>query len=233
MTPGQANASLWWLSAAAAAGLVAHLVLVFGFTPDDDLMGFVQKIMYLHVPSIWITYLAFFIVFACSIAYLWKRDAAFDRVARASAELGVLFCGMALLTGAIWGRPTWGTYWVWDARLTTTLLLFLIFVGYLLLRAFAPPGERQARLAAVIGIVGFLDIPLIHVSVEWWRTLHQPSTLFKLGAEGAPKPSLPPQLMWPLLTGLAALTVLYAALLLYRIGLAQSEDRLAARLAGE
>jgi heme exporter protein C len=225
-----------WARSAAAIGvaaLLAHLFLVFGFTPDDDLMGFVQKIMYLHVPSIWVTYLAFFIVFACSIAYLWKRDGAFDRVARSSAELGVLFCGVALATGAIWGRPTWGTYWVWDARLTTTLLLFLIFVGYLLLRAYSPPGERQARTAAVIAIVGFLDIPLIHVSVEWWRTLHQPSTLFKLGAEGAPKPALPAQLLWPLITGLAALTIVYAALMLYRVGLAEREEKLALRLAGE
>jgi len=221
------------LSLIALVGLAAQFALVFGFTPDDDLMGFVQKIMYVHVPSIWVTYLAFFIVFACSIAYLWKRDSAFDRVARASAELGVLFCGAGLVTGAIWGRPTWGTYWVWDARLTTTLLLFLIFVGYLLLRAYSPPGERQARTAAVIAIVGFLDIPLIHVSVEWWRTLHQPSTLFKLGAEGAPKPAMPAELLWPLLSGLLVLTLVYAALMLVRVGLAEREDRLALRLAGE
>jgi heme exporter protein C len=221
------------IAAIGAVALVAHLTLVFGFTPDDDLMGFVQKIMYLHVPSIWVAYLAFFIVFACSIAYLWKRDSAFDRVARASAELGVLFCGAALATGSIWGRPTWGTYWVWDARLTTTLLLFLIFVGYLLLRAYSPPGERQARSAAVVAIVGFLDIPLIHVSVEWWRTLHQPSTLFKLGAEGAPKPAMPPELLWPLFSGLVALTIVYAALMLFRVGLAAREERLALRLAGE
>jgi heme exporter protein C len=223
-------AGLAWLSGLGLGGLA---LWVFAFTPEDDLMGFSQKIMYLHVPSIWTTYLSFFVVFACSIAYLWKRDPGFDRVARASAEIGVLFCAMGLVTGSIWGRPTWGTYWVWDARLTTTLLLFLIYMGYVLVRAFAPPGERQARLAAVIGIVGFLDIPLIHVSVEWWRTLHQPSTLFKLGERGAPKPAMPAELLMPLLLALVVMTLLYGALLLYRLGLAEREEELAARMAGE
>lgn len=221
---------LAWLS---GIGLGVLALWVFAFTPEDDLMGFSQKIMYLHVPSIWTTYLALFVVFGCSIAYLWKRDPGFDRVARASAEIGVLFCAMGLVTGSIWGRPTWGTYWVWDARLTTTLLLFLIYMGYVLLRAFAQPGERQARLAAVIGIVGFLDIPLIHVSVEWWRTLHQPSTLFKMGEAGAPKPAIPPELLAPLLLGLVVMTIFYAALLRYRLGVEEWNEALAARLAGD
>ena len=122
---------------------------------------------------------------------------------------------------------------MWDARLTTTLLLFLIYVGYVLLRAFAPPGERQARLAAVIGIVGFLDIPLIHVSVEWWRTLHQPSTLFKMGEAGEPKPAMPAELLAPLLLGLVVMTLFYVALLLFRLRLEERQEALAARLAGE
>jgi len=222
-----------WLGASAALSLIGLAVLVFGFTPQDDLMGFSQKIMYVHVPSIWAAYLAFFFNFAFSIAYLWKRDGAFDRVARASAEIGVLFCGTGLVTGAIWGRTTWGAYWVWDARLTTTLLLLLIFVGYVLLRAFAPPGERQARMAAVVGIVGFLDIPLIHVSVEWWRTLHQPSTVFKVGEEGTPKPSMPPELLTPLVIGGLVMVLVFAALLLHRLELERRQEALAARLAGE
>ena len=160
------TAKLAWATGIAMAALA---VLIFGFTPNDDLMGFSQKIMYIHVPSIWVTYLAFFVVFVCSIGYLWKRTPEFDRVAKSSAEIGILFCAMGLITGSIWGRPTWGTFWVWDARLTTTLLLFLIFMGYVLLRAFSPPGEKQARLAAVIGVIGFLDIPLIHLSVRSWR----------------------------------------------------------------
>ena len=104
----------------------------------------------------------------------------FDRIAKSSAEIGLLFCALVLISGAVWGRPTWGTYWVWDARLTTTLLLFLIFMGYFLLRMSTEDRDKESRLAAVIGIIGFLDIPIIHKSVEWWRTLHQPTTLFKL-----------------------------------------------------
>ena len=222
-------AAFGWIS---LAGMAVAGLIVFGFTPDDKLMGFSQKIMYLHLPSIWVTYLSFFIVFFCSIGYLWKRTPGFDRVAGAAAEIGVVFCGVGILTGAIWGRPTWGTYWVWDARLTTTLLLFMIFIGYVILRAFADPGEKQARLAAVIGIVGFLDIPLIHLSVQWWRTLHQPSTVFKLGAEGQPKPAMPMELLYPLLLSLAVMTLFYVFLMLYRLRVEEREERLAEQLAG-
>ena len=218
---------------ASLLGSVALGLWVFLFTPNDELMGVTQKIMYIHVPSIWITYLAFFVVFFCSVGYLWKRTEGFDQVAKSSAEIGVLFCGLGLITGAIWGRPTWGTYWVWDARLTTTLLLFLIYVGYVLLRAFAQPGERQARLAAVIGIIGFLDIPLIHVSVQWWRTLHQPSTMFKVGAAGQPKPAMPPELLWPLLVGVVVMTLIYVFFLLWRLQIDADEVALEERLAQE
>jgi heme exporter protein C len=219
---------LGWLSLAGLAGLG---VLVFAFTPQDRYMGFSQKIMYIHVPSMWVAYLAFFIVFFCSIGYLWKRSAAFDRVAKCSAEVGVLFCGLGLLTGAIWGRPTWGTYWVWDARLTTTLILLLIYAGYVLLRAFAGVGEQQARLAAVLGIVGFLDIPLVHVSVQWWRTLHQTSTLFKVDTAGVPKPAMPMELLAPLLAGLGVITIFFAFLLLYRLRVEARVEALERRLA--
>ena len=212
-------------------GLAALGLLVFAFTPSDEYMGFSQKIMYIHVPSMWVAYLAFFIVFFCSIGYLWKRSDGFDRVAKCSAEIGVLFCGLGLLTGSIWGRPTWGTYWVWDARLTTTLILLLIFAGYVLLRAFAAPGEQQARLAAVLGIVGFLDIPLIHVSVQWWRTLHQTSSVFKVDSAGAPKPAMPFELLAPLLLGLLVATIFYSFLLLYRLRVDGSVEALQRRLA--
>lgn len=221
-------AALGWLS---LAGLLTMGVWVFGFTPDDALMGFSQKIMYLHVPTVWVAYLAFFLVFFASVGYLWKRSEGMDRLARSAAEIGVVFCGLVLVTGSIWGRPTWGTYWIWDARLTTTLLLFIVFVGYVLLRAFAGPGEQQARLAAVIGIVGFLDIPLIHVSVQWWRTLHQPSTVFKVGAEGTPKPAMPLEMLAPMLLTAVVLVVFFTFLLLYRLRLAEQTDELEERLA--
>jgi heme exporter protein C len=187
--------------------------------------------MYLHLPSIWVAYLSFFIVFYCSIAYLWKRSEGFDRVARAGAEIGVIFCGLAIVTGAIWGRPTWGTYWVWDARLTTTLLLFMIFAGYVVLRAFTDPGEKQARLAAVIGVIGFLDIPLIHLSVQWWRTLHQPTTMFKMGGGGQPKPAMPTELLTPLILSLILMTIFYGFLMLYRLRVEIESEHLAEQLA--
>ena len=129
-------ASRWklFLEWGSILSLIACAYWIFMLTPIETSQGFSQKIMYLHVPTVIVTYLAFFIVFAFSIAYLWKRDLMFDRIAKSSAEIGLLFCALVLISGAVWGRPTWGTYWVWDARLTTTLLLFLIFMGYFLLR---------------------------------------------------------------------------------------------------
>ena len=177
--------------------------------------GFPQKIMYLHVPTFIATYLAFFVVFAFSIAYLWKRDLMFDQIAKVSAEVGLIFCALLLITGAIWGRPTWGTYWVWDARLTTTLLLFLIFMGYLLLRMSVNDRDKEARLASVLGIIGCLDIPIIHKSVEWWRTLHQPSTLFKVES-GKASPSISPELFTPLIASIIVMLLFYLYLLLLR-----------------
>jgi heme exporter protein C len=205
---------------------------VFLFTPIELEQGFVQKIMYIHVPSVIVTYFAFFVTFACSIAYLWKRILTFDRIAKVSAEIGLLFCAMVLITGAVWGRPTWGTYWVWDARLTTTLLLFLIFVGYFLLRASVFDRDKQARFASVVGIIGFLDIPIIHKSVEWWRTLHQPSTLFKV-QDGAAKPAMPPELLYPLIGCMLAMLLFYGYLLLLRWQMEDTHDQLQEAMAQE
>ncbi|MBF0287382.1 MAG: cytochrome c biogenesis protein CcsA [SAR324 cluster bacterium] len=205
--------------------LLGCAIWIFYGTPTESEMGFVQKIMYLHVPSVIVAYAAFFVVFAFSIAYLWKRDIMFDQIAKSSAEIGEVFCALVLITGAIWGKPTWGTYWVWDARLTTTLLLFLIFAGYFLLRSFTRERERAARLAAVLGIIGFLDIPIIHKSVEWWRTLHQPTTLFKVEAAEA-KPAMPMELLLPLLVTMGAMLLFYVYLLLLRIQMEQQYDTL-------
>ena len=205
---------------------------VFVLTPTETEQGFVQKIMYIHVPSVIVTYLAFFVTFAFGIAYLWKRLLVFDRIAKVSAEIGLIFCAMVLLSGAVWGRPTWGTYWVWDARLTTTLLLFLIFLGYFLLRLSVQDREKEARFASVLGIIGFLDIPIVHKSVEWWRTLHQPSTLFKV-QEGAAKPAMPPELLYPLLASMFAMLLFYGYLLLLRWQMEENQDQLHEALAQE
>ncbi|MBT5795262.1 MAG: cytochrome c biogenesis protein CcsA [Deltaproteobacteria bacterium] len=206
-------------------GLLSCGLWVFLKLPIETSQGFPQKIMYLHVPSVITTYLAFFVVFVYSIAYLWKRELMFDQIAKASAEVGLVFCVLVLITGAIWGKPTWGTYWVWDARLTTTLLLFLIFMGYFLLRMSVNDRDKEARLASVLGIIGFLDIPIIHKSVEWWRTLHQPSTLFKVDS-GEAKPSMPPELLYPLLASTLVMLAFYLYLLLLRYQTEKRTDRL-------
>ena len=196
-------------------GLVGCGLWIFLKLPIEISQGFPQKIMYLHVPTFIATYLAFFVVFAFSIAYLWKRDLMFDQIAKVSAEVGLIFCALLLVTGAIWGRPTWGTYWVWDARLTTTLLLFLIFMGYFLLRMSVNDRDKEARLASVLGIIGCLDIPIIHKSVEWWRTLHQPSTLFKVES-GKASPSIPLELFYPLIATTIVMLLFYLYLLILR-----------------
>lgn len=194
--------------------------------------GFSQKIMYIHVPSVIVTYVAFFVVFACSIAYLWKRELVFDQIAKCSAEIGLIFCAMVLLSGMIWGRPTWGTYWEWDARLTTTLLLFLIFSGYQLLRSFSTDRDKEARIASVLGIIGFLDIPIIHKSVQWWRTLHQPTTMFKV-SDGQAKPPIDDALMYPLMFSMLAMLLFFGYLLMLRYTLEKRQHELHQLLADE
>ena len=179
--------------------------------------------MYLHVPSVWVAYLAFGVVFVASIVYLARRASGADRLAHASAEVGLLFTGITIASGAIWGKPTWGTWWTWDARLTSVAILFVLYAGYLLVRGMVDDPERGARYAAVVGIVAALDIPLIHFSVYWWRTLHQPPSLLKPGA-----PTMPPEILAALLVNFAAFTLLYVYFVTKRAGLlAREEEALA------
>lgn len=207
---------LGWM---ALAGIGLGLLAGFGYAPREVTQGNVQRIMYLHVPSILTAYLAFAVVFVASLAYLASRRGSWDRLAWASAELGVLFTGLTLVSGAIWGKPTWGTWWTWDARLTSTAVLFVIYVGYLLLRSMVDDVERGARYAAVVGIIGFLDIPIVHFSVKWWRTLHQPATL--LGPEPAP---MSPPILTALVVNLAGFLLLYSYFLAKRVALLRLEE---------
>jgi len=210
------TAVLGWLAALALAlGLVLGLLVA----PRELTQGNVQRIMYVHVPSVWVAYLAFGVVFVASIAYLWKRAAGADRVAHASAEVGVVFTGITIASGAIWGKPTWGTWWTWDARLTSTAVLFLVYVGYLLLRGMVDEPDRRARAAAVVGILGAANIPIVHFSVKWWRALHQPSTI--LGPE--PSPIATP-IAATLLVNWIAFTLLFAYLLTARMEIARFEE---------
>ena len=192
------------LGAVTVVGLVAGLVMAFGIAPREATQGNVQRIMYLHVPSVWVAYLAFAVVLVASIAYLARRSEGADRLAHASAEVGVLFTGLTIATGSIWGKPTWGTWWTWDARLTTVSILFVMYLGYLLLRGMIDDRERGARFAAVLGIVAAFNIPLVHFSVYWWRTLHQPPSLMKPGPS-----TMPGVIVAALLVNFAAFTLLY------------------------
>ena len=167
---------LGWL---AALGLLAGLGLALGVAPREVSQGNVQRIMYLHVPSILTAYLAFAIVLVASLGYLVSRRQAWDHWAGSAAELGTVFTGLTLASGSLWGKPTWGTWWTWDARLTATAVMFVTYVAYLMLRGMVDEAERRAQFAAVLGIVAALNIPLVHFSVLWWRTLHQPPTLLR------------------------------------------------------
>ncbi len=213
-------------SAARVLGAAAVLVQAGGLylglvvAPPDAVQGQVQRIMYLHVPSIVTAYLAFFLVFVSSILYLWRRDLRYDAVAVASAEIGVVFTGVTLATGSIWGKSTWGVWWTWDARLTLTAILFTIYVGYLMLRSFAEDPAAGARYGAVLAVLGFLDIPLNHFAVYWWRTLHQPSSILRPGG-----PSVAPAMLVPLAVNFLGLVLLYGYFLLERVRLERIRQR--------
>lgn len=208
------------LTVVTAAFMLGGLYVGWLVAPEEATQGVAQRIFYVHVPLAWTAYLAFGVVFVCSIGYLWRRRTGWDVVARASAEVGVVFTTLVLLTGSLWAKPIWGTWWTWDARLTTTLVLWLIYVAYLMLRSTVADPARAARYAAVLGIVGALDIPFIHYSVQWWRTLHPQSVVLRSGG-----PSLPASMLAALLIELAAFTLLYLVLLLQRVRLEQLRER--------
>jgi heme exporter protein C len=207
------------LGGLAVLAMLAGLVMAFAVAPREVTQGNVQRIMYVHVPAVWVAYLAFLMVFVASLVFLWTRSPGADRLAQAGAEVGVLFLGVNIATGSIWGKPTWGTWWTWDARLTSVTVVFLIYVGYLLLRRMIDDPERGARYAAIVGILGAPNIYLVHVSVQWWRTLHQPPTLMKAG--GA---TLAPIFWWTILANFLAFALLSAYFVTKRTRLLQWEQ---------
>jgi heme exporter protein C len=207
------------ISLAALLGLAAVYVLALGYTPVEARQGMAQKIFYLHVPAAWSALIAFSLVGVASALYLWLHDPRLDRFAAASAEVGVAFSAVMLTTGPIWAKPIWGTWWTWDARLTLTLFLFFLFVGYLALRASVHDPAERARFSAVVGILGMLLVPFIHLSVYLFRTLHPQPIVLKPSA-----PSLPPEMLRTLLVSMAVFTLLYIGLVTLRYGLAMAED---------
>ncbi|WP_448070716.1 heme ABC transporter permease CcmC [Georgenia yuyongxinii] len=219
-----------------AAVTVAALAVAAALAaPPDRLQGDLQKLMYVHVPAAWIAYLAFVLTLVGSIGWLRRRQQRWDRLAAAAAEVGVFFTGLAIALGAIWGKPVWGVWWTWDARLVSTALLFFVYLGYLALRRVTDDRASRARRSAVFGIVAFIQVPIVHFSVIWWRTLHQPPTVLRPG-----DPTIDHTMLAVLLLNLIGFTLLGAWLLRQRfrldVALEELEDAQAARdleLAGD
>lgn len=214
------------LVAGTVLAMLVALYLVLVWVPNERTMGIVSRIFYFHVASAWNAFLAFFVVLVASIAYLWRRRLPWDVLAGASAEVGVLFTTMALVSGTLWMRPVWNVWWTWDPRLTTTTVLWFLYAGYLVLRGAVEGEDRRARLSAVFGIVAFVDVPIVFLSIRWWRTIH-PQVL----APGDIR--LAPEMLVTLLVSVGAFTLLYALLcaMSYRVGKARLElDRTKARL---
>ena len=203
----------------ALVGLAGIYVLAIGYTPVEARQGLAQKIFYLHVPAAWSALLSFSLVGLSSALYLWLHDARLDRFAASSAEVGVAFAAVMLTTGPIWAKPIWGTWWTWDARLTLTLFVFFLFIGYLALRAALTDPAERARFSAVVGILGMLLVPFIHLSVYLFRTLHPQPVVLKPSA-----PSLPPAMLQTLLLSVAVFTLLYIGLVTARYGIALADE---------
>ena len=207
------------LSLAAIAAVLVTFVRAIFFTPLEATQGAAQKILYVHAPAAWVAFMAFGLVGLTSVLYLWLREDRLDRVAESSAEVGVVFTTVVLVTGPLWGKPIWGAYWTWDARLTLTLFLWFVYVAYIVLRGAIDDRAMRARYSAVLGILGSLLIPFIHLSVYLFRTLHPQPILMKPSA-----PSLPGEMLTTLLLAFASFTLLYVALLRARYRYAVERD---------
>jgi heme exporter protein C len=209
-----------WLSAVAGFGVVATYVRAIFFTPPEILQGHAQKIYYLHVPAAVVAFLAFAVVAVASVAYLWLKDERLDHIAESSAEVGVVFTTVVLVTGPLWGKPIWGVWWVWeDVRLTLTLFLWFVYLAYILLRGAVETPALRARYSAVLGILGALLIPFIHLSVYMFRGQHPMPVVLKPG-----RPDLPSEMLTTLLLGFVSFTVLYLAFLRARYALARARS---------
>jgi len=206
------NIFIMLLGASLLIAMVLNLYLIFIFAPEERSMGQVQRIFYFHVPSAWVAGLAFFVVFISSIGYLWKKDRKYDIVAYAAGEIGVIFATLVLITGPIWARPVWNTWWEWTPRLTLFMVLWFIFIAYLMLRNFVENEERGARFAAVFGIVGFVDVPIVYMSIRLWADIHPRPVIG--GGEGS---GLHPDMQIAFYFSVFTFTLLFLYLLIQRV----------------
>jgi heme exporter protein C len=220
LKPAVSRAVGW---SAVAALVVLALFGLWG-APPDKVQGDAQRLMYLHVPAAWIAYLAFAVTAICSALWLWRRTRSpvWDRIAGASAELGVVFTALTLVLGSLWGRPIWGVWWAWDARLVTTAVLLFLYLGYLALRRVPAAADARAKRCAIAALIAFVDVPIVHFSVTWWRTLHQEATVF----DPELKANIHGVMAFTLWFGVLAFTLVYVALLDRRYKLASLEEDL-------
>jgi len=210
-----------WLGVLAIGSSLIASFMALVWAPTDAVQGDVYRILYVHVPLAWLAYLAFFIVFVASLGWLWTKRPWFDALAVASAEIGVVFTGMFIVAGSIWAKPTWGVWWTWDPRLVTTAIMFMMYVGYLLLRSLSTDFSRRATQAAVLGVIAVIDIPIVHLSVLWMNSLHQLPTVLRAGGS----PSLDAAMGVTLFVSVVAFTFVYFAFLAERMSIELDRQR--------
>ena len=195
-----------WMAALSALIVLVGLVMAFR-APEDYQQGTTVRIMYIHVPFAWLSMMCYGVMACAALGTLVWRHPLADVALKAAAPIGAVFTALALITGSIWGKPMWGTWWVWDARLTSVFILFLMYLGIIALTRALDDAGRAARATAIITLVGFINIPIIKFSVDWWNTLHQPASVFRLGG-----PTIDPSLLWPLLVMAVGLTLTFFTL---------------------
>ncbi len=208
------------LSVLALVGMLVSQWFIFEFAPIEQHMGLVQKIFYIHLPLAWWALISFFVVFVASIAYLKSRKPAWDNLAKAAAEVGVVLAGLTIVTGSIWARHSWGVWWTWDPRLSTALVMWFVYTGYLILRGLDMPREKNANIRAVLGIIAFIDVPLVFLSARLWRSIH-PAVFASKGG------GLDSDMKITVFVCLGAFGLVFAVLLLLRKKQLEQEDRLA------
>jgi heme exporter protein C len=216
------NKTAHWVGIVSLALMTAAIFMVFVYVPTEAQQGIVQRIFYFHVPCAWVAFAAFVLVAVSGAFYLWFGQEVWDDLAHAAAEVGMLFCTLVLVTGSIWAKPIWGTWWTWDSRLTTTLVLWLLYAGYLMLRVMADEVPQVGRLAAVVGIVAAADVPVIVVSVRLWRTIHPAVIVTRQGGHGLQDP----RMIATLLVSMIAFTALSVWLLMLRFALLRTATRI-------
>lgn len=214
-----ASAAKAVLLAVGGVMMLADIALIFLWVPTEQVMGVAQRIFYFHVPLAWTGLLSTAVVFISSIVYLWKGQRRWDALAHSSAELSVMLITLTLITGATWAKMAWGVWWTWEPRLTTTLILWLMYMGYLMLRAYAPTPSLAARYSAVMGIIAFIDVPIVYFSVDLWRGIHP-----RVVGVGATSGSLDSDMLITLIFSVFTFTVLFTYVLWERVSLRSAED---------